>query len=204
MAGQDPAQTLMMFFNIPVPTAWLKWVLHRTLCWQLWQLCSIWETLKAQVVLLLISEQWLERKEIFRTVMMYGLKNDFVNSLYWNWLNSASSYLLSFSIPYTKKCHFYTKKVTDPGTKKVQFEKYEALLKTLSKWINSISHKWKRIAKKDEQERTAFLSLSEWCNNTSANQQDTGTQPIKGGWNHQRSQLAPCSFTCHLRQSCTE
>lgn len=33
-------------------------------------------------MLLLISEQWLEGKEIFRTVMMDGLKNDFVNSLY--------------------------------------------------------------------------------------------------------------------------
>lgn len=204
MAGQDPAHTLMMFFNVPVPTARLKWVLYRTLCWQLWCLCSIWETLRAQVVLL-ISEQWLEGKEIFGTVMMYGLKNYFVNSLYWNWLNSASSYLFSFSIPYPQQCHFDAKKVMDPGTKKVQFEKYEVSLKTTpSKWINSISHKWKKIAKKHEQERTAFLSLSEWCNNTSANQQDTGTRPIKGGWNHQPSQPAPCSFTCHLRQSCTE
>lgn len=202
MAGQDPAYSLMMFFNVPVPTVWLKWVLYRALCWRL---CSIWETLRAQVVLLLISEQWLEWKEIFRTVMMYGFKNYFVNSLYGNWLNSAGSYLFSSSIPHTQKCHFSTKKVTDPGTKKVQFEKYEISLKTTSsKWINSISHKWKRIAKKHEQERTAFLRLSEWCNNTSANQQDTGTQPIKGGWNHQRSQPAPCSFTCHLRQSCTE
>lgn len=176
MAGQDPAHTLMMFFNVSVPTARLKWILYRTLSWRLWQLCSSWETLRAQVVLLLISEQCLEGKEIFRIVMSYGLKNYFINSLYWNWLNSASWYLFSFGIPYTQKCHFDTKKVMDPGTKKVQFEKYEASLKTTpSKWINSISHKWKRIAEKHQQERTALVSLSEWCNNTSANQQDTGT-----------------------------
>lgn len=157
MAGQDPAHTLMMFFNVPVPTARLKWVLYRTLCWWLLQLCSIWETLRAQVVLLLTEEQWLEGKEIFRTVMIYGLKSDFVSSLYWNWLNSASSYLFSFSIPHTQKCHFNTKKVMDPGTKKVQFEKHEVSLKTApSKLINSISHKWKRIAKNTSKREQHF------------------------------------------------